>query len=279
MLGDNMTVIEFKNVNFGYTESRIVLHDVNLVMDKPGLYCILGPNGVGKSTIVKCINKINEPLSGDVFLDGQNLKDMELKDISQKVTFVPAHQTDAFSMSVLDTILVGRYNKSKWGSKQNDIKKVFETMKLLHIEDLAYRKYNELSAGQHQKVTIARGLVQETPVLILDEPTANLDVQYQVYVTEMLRAIAEKRNMIILMISHDLNITAKYAHYVIMLARPGYIYKTGKPEDILNPETIEKVYSIKSRVIPDKVSSSKTGTCLEVSHVILDEAIMTEETY
>ena len=272
-----MTVIEFKNVDFGYTEERIVLHDVSLVMDKPGLYCILGPNGVGKSTIVKCINKINEPLKGDVFLDGENLKDMELKDISQKVTFVPAHQTDAFSMSVLDTIMVGRYNKSKWGSKKADIKKVYETMKLLHIEDLAYRKYNELSAGQHQKVTIARGVVQETPVLILDEPTANLDVQYQIYVTEMLRAIAEKRNMIILMISHDLNITSKYAHYVIMLARPGYIYAYGKPEDILTAETIEKVYNVKSRVVPDKFCNEKTGSCVEVSHIFLDEAIMTED--
>jgi len=274
-----MTTIEFKNVNFGYSEGHIVLHDVNLVMDKPGLYCILGPNGVGKSTIVKCINKINEPLSGDVYLDGENLKDMELKDISKKVTFVPAHQTDAFSMSVLDTILIGRYNKSKWGSQRQDLKRVYETMKLLHIEDLAYRKYNELSAGQHQKVTIARGLVQDTPVLILDEPTANLDVQYQVYITEMLRAIAEKRNMIILMISHDLNITAKYAHYVIMLARPGIIYATGTPEDIMDTETIEKVYSIKSRIIKDKVCSEKTGTCLEVSHVILDEAIMNKDTY
>jgi iron complex transport system ATP-binding protein len=274
-----MTTIEFKNVNFGYSEDHIVLHDVNLVMDKPGLYCILGPNGVGKSTIVKCINKINEPLSGDVFLDGVNLKDMELKDISKKVTFVPAHQTDAFSMSVIDTILIGRYNKSKWGSQKQDLKRVYETMRLLHIEDLTYRKYNELSAGQHQKVTIARGLVQDTPVLILDEPTANLDVQYQVYITEMLRAIAEKRNMIILMISHDLNITAKYAHYVIMLARPGVIFATGKPEDILSTEVIEKVYSIKSRIIPDHVCSEKTGTCLEVAHVILDEAIMTKDTY
>ena len=95
----------------------------------------------------------------------------------------------------------------------------------------------------------------------------------------MLRAIAEKRNMIILMISHDLNITAKYAHYVIMLARPGIIYATGKPEDIMSTETIEKVYSIKSRIIPDKVCSEKTGTCLEVSHVILDEAIMNKDTY
>jgi iron complex transport system ATP-binding protein len=274
-----MTVIEFKNVNFGYTEDRIVLHDVNLVMDKPGLYCILGPNGVGKSTIVKCINKINVPLSGDVILDGENLKDMELKEISKKVTFVPAHQMDAFSMSVLDTILVGRYNKSKWGNPKEDIKRVFETMKLLHIEDLAFRKYNELSAGQHQKVTIARGLVQETPVLILDEPTANLDVQYQVYITEMLRAIAEKRGMIILMISHDLNITAKYAHYVIMLARPGVIYATGTPEEVMTTETIQQVYSIKSRIITDKVCSEKTDTCVEVSHIILEEAIMTEETY
>ncbi len=269
-----MTVIEFKGVNFGYTPDRIVLNDVNLTLDKPGLYCIIGPNGVGKSTIVKCINKINEPLSGDVYLDGKNLKDMHLKDISQLVTFVPAFQTDAFSMSVLDTIMVGRYNKSKWGSKAKDIKKVVEAMQLMHIEDLAYRKYNELSAGQHQKVTIARGLVQETPVLILDEPTANLDVQFQVYVTEMLRAIAEQKQMIILMISHDLNITAKYAHKVIMLARPGIIYAVGEPEEVMTVENLEKVYNIKSRIIPDEVSSKKTSTTVTVPHIIVGEAVM-----
>lgn len=269
-----MTVIEFKGVNFGYTEENIVLHDVNLTLDKPGLYCIIGPNGVGKSTIVKCINKINEPLSGDVLLDGENLKNMHLRDIAQKVTFVPAFQTDAFSMSVLDTIMVGRYKKSKWGSKSEDVKKVVEAMQLLHIEDLAYRKYNELSAGQHQKVTIARGLVQETPVLILDEPTANLDVQFQVYVTEMLRAIAEQRQMIVLMISHDLNITAKYAHKVIMLARPGIIYAVGEPEEVMTKENLEKVYNIKTEIIVDEVKSSRTDTVLPVPHIIVGEALM-----
>lgn len=271
-----MTTIEFKNVDFGYSEDNLVLEDVNLCLEKPGLYCIVGPNGVGKSTLVKCMNKINIPRSGDIFLNCRNLKDMHLKEVAEQITFVPAHQTDAFSMSVVDTIMIGRYNRSKWGSRTKDLKRVVEVMKLLHIEGLAYRKYNELSAGQHQKVTIARGLVQETPVMILDEPTSNLDVQYQVYVTEMLRAIAEKKNMIIIMISHDLNITAKYAHYVIMLQKPGKVFAVGTPHEVMTEENIEKIYSIKCRVIEDNGCSVKGGIEDSVPHIILGRAVINE---
>ncbi|MBR6037987.1 MAG: ABC transporter ATP-binding protein, partial [Candidatus Methanomethylophilaceae archaeon] len=105
-----------------------------------------------------------------------------------------------------------------------------------------------LSAGQHQKVAIARGIVQETPVLILDEPTANLDVKYQVYVTELLRAFAEKKGIAVLTISHDLNITSKYAHTVIMLARPGVVYRVGTPREVMTKENIEAVYGIECTV-------------------------------
>ncbi|MCQ2079969.1 MAG: ABC transporter ATP-binding protein, partial [archaeon] len=152
-----------------------------------------------------------------------------------------------------------------------------EVRKLLHIEDLAYRKYNELSAGLHQKVTIARGLVQETPVVILDEPTANLDVQYQVYVTEMLRAIAESKGLIVLMICHDLNIAAKYSHRIIMLARPGVVHAVGTPEEVITEENLEAVYHIRNRIISDDKSSAKEGMEVTVPHVILGEAIIEDD--
>jgi iron complex transport system ATP-binding protein len=261
-----MVDIEIHDVDFGYDESHIVLHNINLEIHEPGLYCIIGPNGVGKSTMVKCVSKIISPLKGQVILDGQDVAEMTHKDVAFKVGFVPAFSQDAFSMSVINTILVGRYNHQKWGSRQKDLEMVYKTMKLMHIENLANRGYNALSAGQHQKVSIARGLVQETEVLILDEPTANLDVKYQVYVMEMLRAIAIEKNMVIMTICHDLNITSKYAHQVIMLARPGKIHAVGKPEDVLTVENIREVYGINCRVYTDEETKKP--------YVILGSAIM-----
>ena len=243
-----MTEIILDNVTFGYTEGHPIIQDISLKIDEPGLYCILGPNGVGKSTLIKCVNKILVPTKGTVTIDGKDVMEMSHADISKYIGYVPVSSNEAFAMSVLDTIMVGRYNHRRWGSEKVDLEMVYRAMKLLRIRNLANRNYNALSAGQHQKVSIARGLVQETPVLILDEPTANLDVKYQVYVTELLRAFAEKKGIAVLTISHDLNITAKYAHKIIMLARPGVVYKVGTPNEVMTKENIETVYGIACEV-------------------------------
>lgn len=242
-----MAELKVDHVDFGYDESKIVLHDVCLEIKEPGLYCIIGPNGVGKSTLVKCVTKIVTPLTGQIYIDGKETKDMSFKDVAELVGFVPAYSQDVFSMSVLETVMVGRYGKHT--TKQEDINAAFRALKLMGVEDLSPRSFSDLSSGQHQRVSIARGLVREPEILILDEPTANLDVKYQVYVMEMLRAIAIERNMIILTISHDLNITAKYAHSIIMLARPGIVYKVGTPNEVITKENVEYVYGIECEVM------------------------------
>ncbi len=275
-----MPKIELNDVSFGYSQDKVVLRDVNLTIEEPGLYCIVGPNGVGKSTIVKCLNKINVPQQGKIYVDDVDIETMHYKELSKKIGYVPVFSQDAFSMSVVDTILVGRYNHSKDCTRSENLKKVFEAMKLLHVEGLAYKKFNQISAGQHQKVAIARGIVQETPVLILDEPTANLDVKYQVYVMEMLRTIAEKRNMIVLTISHDLNITAKYAHNVIMLSKPGVIFAVGPPKEVLTADNITQVYGVRCRIIEDDSESPNTNIppCeIRVPHIILGEALVVDD--
>jgi iron complex transport system ATP-binding protein len=122
-------------------------------------------------------------------------------------------------------------------------------MRMLDLEDLAMRGYNELSAGQHQRVALARGLVQETEIVLLDEPTANLDVKHQMYVTELLKAIADTTGKQIIMICHDLNIAARYAEQIIVMGPPGIIYKTGRVEEVFTPELISTIYGIDSQVI------------------------------
>ncbi|MCQ2070484.1 MAG: ABC transporter ATP-binding protein, partial [archaeon] len=244
-----MVRVEFENVDFGYKNGGKVLHDINLDLEGPGLYCIIGPNGVGKSTLIKCINKINKPTAGKVRINGRDISEMKQMEIAHIVGYVPATNWDVFSMPVIDTIMVGRTNKQKWGTRPEDLEIVHRAMAMLDLEDLAMRGFNELSAGQHQRVALARGLVQETEILLLDEPTANLDVKHQVYVTELLKAIADVSGKQIIMICHDLNIAARYADRIIVMGPPGVVYGQGKAEDVIKSDMIMDVYGIDSEVI------------------------------
>lgn len=245
--------IELNNVTYQYRGmNKPAISGINLHLDSPGLYCIVGPNGVGKSTLIKCINKLNLPSEGDVLLNGQNLKELRLKDISKYIGYVPVTSFDVFSMPVIDAILLGVKSGSRWKVSDSDLEKATRVMRMLGIEDLAMRGFNQLSAGQHQKVAICRGLIQNPKMLILDEPTANLDVKHQVYVTELLRGLAEECGMIVLMISHDLNVAAKYAHKIIVMSPPGIITAIGPPEEVITEKLVTELYDIDCTVTSDE---------------------------
>jgi len=243
--------VQFENVNFGYTKNELILHDINMDLEGPGLYCIIGPNGVGKSTLIKCMNKLLKPSSGRVLLDGEDVAELSNKDVAVKIGYVPVSTTDVFAMSVFDTVLIGRANKSKsrWKTSKEDIVKVHQILKALDMEKYAQRGFNELSAGQHQKIAIARGLVQETEILLLDEPTSNLDIKHQLFVTELLHEIAIRKNCMIIMISHNLEIACKYADKVIMMEAPGKIRQVGEVNDVVNHDSLLEVYGVDCDVV------------------------------
>lgn len=249
MSGVESPSIVFDHVCFDYGKGVQVLHDINLELSGPGLICIIGPNGVGKSTLIKCINGILEPTSGRVEVDGLNVADTKTKDLAKFMSYVPVTTQDCFSMPVMDTVLMGRYGKSKWRTSQEDLDATYRTLELVGMEDYAMRGFNELSAGQHQKIALARGLVKNPQILILDEPTSNLDVRHQVHVTEILREIAQQCGMMVVMISHDLNVSAKYADKVIVMSEPGRIYAVGSPQDVITEDTVRDVYGVDCEII------------------------------
>lgn len=243
--------IRIEDMDFGYDDVTI-LHNVNLVIDKPGLVCVVGPNGVGKSTLIRCINKLEVPDNGRITVDGIDILGLSLKEMARIIGYVPVTSSEMFSMTVYDTVMMGRHPyKSMGRTSELDDKIVKRSMKMMDVKHLALRDFDELSAGQHQKVAIARGLAQTPKVLILDEPTSNLDVRHQMQVTERLRDLAIENGMTILMISHDLNTSAKYADEIIMMAVPGFIYKVGTPQDVLTEESIRYVYGVDCKVIDD----------------------------
>ncbi|MBE6518676.1 MAG: ABC transporter ATP-binding protein [Thermoplasmata archaeon] len=234
-------------IEFGYS-SLPVLKDITLDANGPQLLSIIGPNGVGKSTLIHCINRILSPNKGTVMIDGDLVNDISLKDLAKKVGYVPYSANDTFPLSVVDTVLMGRHPHATYKSMDKDLDIVYETLKLLDIEDLAMRNFDELSAGQHQKVMLARGLVQEPEILLLDEPTSNLDIKHQMEVTRILRDLSQKKGILVIMISHDLNIAAKYSDTMIMLYG-GSIYAIGTPSEVITKENIKAVYDVDSEII------------------------------
>lgn len=259
--------IDLCELGFSYSPKSAVLKDINMVLEEPGLVCIIGPNGVGKSTLVKCINKIHTATEGEVLINGTDNREMSYKELSKVIGFVPASSNDGFAMSVLDTVLMGRAPHKHMGSETEDLHIAYTIIKEMKLTDLALRNYNELSAGQHQRVSIARGLAQEPDLLILDEPTANLDIRHQVMVIELLKRIASEKGIIVLMISHDLNIAAKYADSIIVMSSPGVIYAIGKSEEVITEDMIRHVYGMNSKVISDEGAP----------HIILGSALTDDE--
>jgi len=242
--------INLDGVEFGYS-SALVLEDICLDIEGTQLVSIIGPNGVGKSTLIHCMNKILSPTKGVVCINDTNVSDITLKDLSKQMGYVPYSARNAFPLSVVDTVLMGRHPHSAWKTTERDIDIVYETLNVLGIEHLAMRPFNQLSAGQHQKVMLARGIAQEPRILLLDEPTSNLDIKHQMDVTRLLRDLSRSKDMLVVMISHDLNIASTYSDNIVMM-HEGRIFAVGAPSKVIVEGNLRTVYGVESRITSER---------------------------
>ena len=211
-----MVKLKIKDVEFGYS-SMPVLRNVNIELAESEILGVVGPNGAGKSTLLRCIDRILIPQKGCIMLDGRDIREISRMELARKIGYVPQDGSQIFPATVFDTVLMGRRPHLGWRSSERDTEKVLETLKMLNIEDLAMRDINELSGGQQQKVFIARALTQEPELLLLDEPTSNLDIRHQLEVMEIVKRVVRERGISAIMAIHDLNLASRYADRIIMM--------------------------------------------------------------
>jgi len=243
-----------KDLEFCYT-SRTILNKISLELHPREMLGVIGPNGSGKSTLIQCIDGLLKPKTGSILLDGNDLKNISRKEMAKKVGYVPQTTSRSFFPStVLDTVLMGRRPHLGWRSSNKDVKNVIGVLRLIGIEDLAMRDINELSGGQQQKVLIARAIAQDPSILLLDEPTSNLDIKHQLEVIEIIREKVMERNISAIMAVHDLNLAAKYTDRIVMM-KDGKIFAAGTPDKVLTPENIRSVYGVVAEVINNNGTS------------------------
>ncbi len=242
-----MVKIRIRGLEFSYN-SIPALKDVTIDIHESEIVAIVGPNGSGKSTLLKCIDRILKPQKGVILINGKDVKDFSQIEIARTVGYVPQSVKQFFPATVFEVVLMGRRPYLGWRCSKRDIEKVFEVLKILNIENIAMRDFNELSGGQQQKVLIARALVQEPEILLLDEPTANLDIKHQLEVMEIVKRIVRMNGITAIIAIHDLNLASKYADRIVMM-KDGKVFAIGSPEEVLTSANIESVYDVKVKII------------------------------
>ncbi len=241
-----MVKIKIKDICFGYSSTRI-LDNLSIDIDSSSFLSIVGPNGAGKSTLLKCMNQILFPDSGDIHLGECNLRKMKRMEVARNCAYVPQSSKRVFPTTVFDTVLMGRRPHMGWLESEDDKEKVWQVLEEMGIDDLALCNFDELSGGQQQKILVARALVQDTGVILLDEPTSDLDPWHQLDVMESVKRLVHDREVTVLMVVHDLNIASKYSDRILML-KEGKIVAAGEPSSVMTAENLANVYGVESHV-------------------------------
>lgn len=241
--------IQVKNLSFSYGKIRI-LKDISFSISNGEIVSLVGPNGAGKSTLIKCINRFLRPSGGHVSVDSKDIKKMSLKQMARIFSYVPQTALHTFPASVFDTVLLGRRPYVDWIVSPENKATVCEILINMNLSHLAHRQFNELSGGEQQRALIARALAQEPRVLLLDEPTSNLDLKHQLEVLEHLVSIVRQKNVSVIMAIHDLNLAAQYSDRIIFL-KNGEVFMVGPPEEALISKNIRIVYEVESMVNND----------------------------
>ena len=238
-------MIELKNLSFSYGKTPI-RSGVTFSARAGECVGILGNNGAGKSTLITCVNRIRTPTEGEVLIDGKAVGRMGRGELARTIAYV-AQKNEMSQITVFDCVLLGRKPYIRWAARQEDLDICEAMIRRVGLEALQLRNLDELSGGELQRVLLARALVQQPKVLLLDEPTSSLDPKNQYEMMELVRQIAREQGITVLIVLHDLNLALRYCDRFYFL-KDGRGYRYGGAE-IVDRETIETVYGITASVV------------------------------
>ncbi len=254
--------ITLAQISTGYGNQR-VLDDISITIPAGSFYCIIGHNGSGKTTLLKTIAGILNPHAGRLHLQGKPIGDYSRRQLARHIAFVPQLGSDGFPFTVKEIVLMGRTPHQDWlgTSSAADIDIAQKALTYTGLDHLAHRRFEHLSGGERQRVFIARAICQQPRVMILDEPTAALDLAHQVRIMDLMEQLRRDTGMTVVMVSHDINLAAMYAD-ILLLLKNGRPLSQGAPESVLTYANLERAYGCILLV-----DTSPMGNCPRVTLV------------
>ena len=258
MKQDNL--LNVTNLFGGYSDVNVI-KDISFEIKRGEFLGIIGPNGSGKSTLLRLMSHVLTPQKGSIEFEHNDTRKMRLKEFCRKIAFVSQDTLISFSFSVWEIVLMGRipHLKRLQFETKNDIKIAENALKLTDSFQFKDKKINQLSAGERQRVIIAKALAQEPILLFLDEPTSHLDIGHQIQILDLLKRLNKQADLTIVIVLHDLNLASEYCNRLILL-NEGEIFKEGTPHDVLTYQNIEAVYKTIVVVNKSPISSKPSVT-------------------
>lgn len=234
--------VVLSNLDLFYGDRR-VLHDVSFTVDEGDFFIIIGPNGSGKTTLVKAIAGLAKSRSGSVEISGHPIESLSGRELAHRVAVVPQFPPSDISFTVAELVIMGRspYLGLFGLERSEDFEIAREAMSFTRVDHLAKRKLDQLSAGERQRVLIARAICQQARIVVLDEPTASLDLAHQIRTMDLMEKLRSEENVTVIMVSHDLNLAALYGNRLLLM-NGGKTISLGTPHQVLTYETLERVY-------------------------------------
>jgi iron complex transport system ATP-binding protein len=243
--------IQSLSVDYG---DKPALADVSLGVDRGEILALIGPNGAGKTTLFRAVSGVLKLKAGTVYLDGQDLYSLSIGQRARLMSVVPQARRLPAGYTVWQTVLLGRTPYLGWLGKPGtgDQERTLWALERTGTLSLANERVEELSGGEQQLVLLSRALAQDTPILLLDEPTAHLDLQHQSSLLQLIQELAREQNLAIMMAIHDLNLVSQYADQVALLVK-GRLRSYGTPGEVLLPENLIEVYQVPLHIIPHPI--------------------------
>lgn len=249
-------IIRAKELSIGFSNKKkttVVADHLNFEIQKGSFNCILGRNGIGKSTLLRTLSKVQLPLKGSIFIKNKNLSSFTNLEIAKELSLVLSETLPESNLTVLEFIALGRQPYTNWiGTLTAADKKIInKVIALTGIGDFIHKKYYELSDGQFQRVLISRALVQDTDVIILDEPTHHLDIEHTLETFSLLEKLAREEHKTIIISTHQIQLALQYAHKLFLMTDSGFI--TGTAKELIENKSMEKLFDSNSITFdPDK---------------------------